>query len=71
MNEQLTAPQAAELLGVDRTTVARLIRQRKLPATKFANRWVIDPAALSRFAQDYEARPGRPTGWSPKKEDRE
>ena len=65
MNQYLTSPQVAELLDVDRTTIARLIRQGKLPAIKMANRWFVEKTKVLEFAETYFGRPGRPKGWSP------
>jgi excisionase family DNA binding protein len=62
----ITSPQAAKILNIDRITVARLIREGKIPATKFADRWLIEKAAVEKFAETYVSRRGRPTGWSPK-----
>ena len=65
----ITSPQAAQILNVDRVTVARLIREGKIPATKFADKWFIQKDVVEKFAETYVSRPGRPTGWSPKRKE--
>ena len=65
----ITSPQAAQILNVDRVTVARLIREGKIPATKFADKWFIEKDVVEKFAKTYVSRAGRPTGWSPKRKE--
>ena len=65
----ITSPQAAKILDVDRVTVARLIREGKIPASKFGNRWFIEKDVVEKFAKTYVSRAGRPTGWSPKRKE--
>ena len=60
--------EAAEILGIDPKSAGYLARQGKIPAIKIANRWLVDRSKLDEFKQTYEARRGRPTGYSPKKE---
>lgn len=54
-------------LGVDETaarlrihpeSVRRLIRQGKLPAIKFGNKWLVERATLDQYASRYDPRPG-------------
>lgn len=43
--DPLTIAQVATIMGVDRTTVLRMIHTKRLPATKLAGRtgsWIID-----------------------------
>ena len=68
-DQYTTSPQAAKILNIDRVTVAKLIREGRLPATKISNMWLIEKSELEKFAQTYEGRPGRPTGWSPKRQE--
>lgn len=48
----------AERLGIHPESVRRLIRQGKLPAIKFGNKWLVDRATLELFASHYDPRPG-------------
>jgi hypothetical protein len=36
----------------------RLIRDGKLPAIKFGNKWLVDKTMLDQFASSYDGRPG-------------
>ena len=45
--------EASKILGVHPETVKRLIREGKLPATKFGNKWLIDKERLFAFAAVY------------------
>ena len=51
--------EASKILKVHPETVKRLIRDGKLPATKFANKWVIERERLQMFASSYNGRLGR------------
>ena len=46
-----------------------MIREGKIPATKFADKWFIEKAVVEKFAETYVSRRGRPTGWSPKRKE--
>ena len=50
--------EVASRLGIHPESVRRLIRQGKLPAIKFGNKWLIDKATLEQFASHYDPRPG-------------
>jgi len=50
--------EVAERLGIHPESVRRLIRQGKLPAIKFGNKWLVDKAILEQFASHYDPRPG-------------
>jgi excisionase family DNA binding protein len=52
--------EAASLLEVHPETVKRLCRREVLPATKFGRSWLIKRIDLLRFAEHYQATPGRP-----------
>ena len=51
--------QASKILNVHPETVKRLIREGKLPATKFGNKWLIERDRLYAFAGGYDRRRGR------------
>ena len=65
----ISSHEAADRLNVHHKTIARLMRRRKLGAVKVANRWLIQEAAVERFAEKYSGKKGRPKGWSPKKKE--
>ena len=48
----------SERLNIHPESVRRLIRQGKLPAIKFGNKWLVEKAALEQFASRYDPRPG-------------
>jgi excisionase family DNA binding protein len=50
--------EVASRLGIHPESVRRLIRQGKLPAIKFGNKWLIDKATLEQYASHYDPRPG-------------
>ena len=45
-------------LNIHAESVRRLIRQGKLPAIKFGNKWLVERAILEQFASRYDPRPG-------------
>jgi len=51
--------EASKILRVHSETVKRLIREGKLPATKFGNKWLIDKERLLVFAAVYNRHRGR------------
>ncbi len=51
--------EASRILGVHPETVKRLIREGKLTATKFGNKWIIERDRLQMFADTYDGRRGR------------
>ena len=51
--------EASKILGVHPETVKRLIREGKLTATKFGNKWIIEADRLRVFANTYGGRRGR------------
>lgn len=62
---ELTTAEAAELLGVDTSTVARLARAGDLPhARRVGTCWLFDERAVRRLRDKRagETRPGRPPG---------
>jgi excisionase family DNA binding protein len=48
----------AQRLNIHPESVRRLIRQGKLPAIKFGNKWLVDRATLEQFSSHYDPRPG-------------
>jgi len=50
--------EASRRLNIHPESVRRLIRKGKLPAYKFANKWLIERDVLEQFAQTYDGRPG-------------
>ena len=51
--------EASKILGVHPETVKRLIREGKLAASKFGNKWIIERNRLQAFANTYDGRRGR------------
>ena len=51
--------EASKILGVHPETVKRLIREGKLTATKFGNKWIMERDRLHAFANTYDRRRGR------------
>ena len=51
--------EASKILDVHPETVKRLIREGKLTATKFGNKWIMDLIQLQVFAGTYDGRCGR------------
>ena len=45
-------------LNIHPESVRRLIRQGKLPAIKFGNKWLVEAAILEQFSSRYDPRPG-------------
>ena len=48
----------SERLSIHPESVRRLIRQGKLPAIKFGNRWLVEKGTLELYASRYDPRPG-------------
>jgi len=51
--------EAGSRLRIHPDSVRRLIRQGKIPAFKFANKWLIRKDELEQIALVYDSRPGR------------
>ena len=51
--------EASKILGVHPETVKRLIREGKLTATKFGNKWIMERDRLQVFANTYGGSRGR------------
>jgi excisionase family DNA binding protein len=50
--------EVSKRLNVHPESVRRLIRQGKLPAIKFGNKWLVEKDILEQFASHYDPRPG-------------
>ena len=50
--------EASKILDVHPETVKRLIREGKLTATKFGNKWIMEKDLLRSFAITYQGRSG-------------
>ncbi|MFK7800629.1 MAG: helix-turn-helix domain-containing protein [Anaerolineae bacterium] len=48
----------SDRLNIHPESVRRLIRQGKLPAIKFGNKWLVEKSTLEQFASRYDPRPG-------------
>ncbi len=51
--------EASKILNVHPETVKRLIREGKLTATKFGNKWIMERDRLQMFANTYNGSRGR------------
>ena len=51
--------EASKILDVHPETVKRLIREGKLTATKFGNKWIMERDRLQMFANTYYRSRGR------------
>ncbi|MDP2857397.1 MAG: helix-turn-helix domain-containing protein [Bacillota bacterium] len=51
--------EVSRILRVHPETVKRLIREGKLPATKFGNKWIMERERVMVFAGTYDGRRGR------------
>ena len=58
LDSYLDAEQVGIRLNIHPESVRRLIRQGKLPAIKFGNKWLVERATLEQYASYYDPRPG-------------
>lgn len=58
LDNYMGVDEVAERLNIHPESVRRLIRQGKLPAIKFGNKWLIERATLEQYASHYDPRPG-------------
>ena len=56
----ISSSEAAKILGIHPFTIQKLLQERKLPAEKIANRWLLRRPDVEEFAKTYEGRIGRP-----------
>jgi excisionase family DNA binding protein len=54
-----TVAEVADRLNIHPESVRRLIRNKKLPARKFGNTWLVERTTLEQFASHYDPRPGK------------
>lgn len=59
MPEYISTQDAADKLGISRSRVLKLIKDKRLPATKLGRDWLIDPDNLALVAV---RKPGYPEG---------
>ena len=50
--------EVSKRLNIHPESVRRLIRQGKIPAVKFGNKWLVDKPTLEQYASRYDPRPG-------------
>jgi excisionase family DNA binding protein len=50
--------EVSKRLKIHPESVRRLMRQGKLPAIKFGNKWLVERTTLEQFASHYDPRPG-------------
>lgn len=58
LEQYVGVEQVSERLRIHPESVRRLIRQGKLPAIKFGNKWLVERATLEQYASHYDPRPG-------------
>lgn len=58
LNNYSDVDQVARRLNIHPESVRRLIRDGKLPAIKFGNKWLVEKSVLEQFASGYDGRPG-------------
>ncbi len=51
--------EAAQVLGIHPQSLRRLIKDGKIPARKFAGKYLIERDKLEMFKSNYDPRPGR------------
>ena len=51
--------EASKILDIHPETVKRLIREGRLTATKFGNKWIMERDRLQVFANIYDGKRGR------------
>lgn len=57
--DYLDLVQAAQVLGIHPQSLRRLIKDQKVPARKFAGKFLIERDKLEMFKANYDPRPGR------------
>lgn len=50
----LTVPEAAKLLGLSRQLGYQMVREGKLPAIRFAGRWVVSKHGIAKMLEEAE-----------------
>jgi excisionase family DNA binding protein len=59
-NAYVSSAEAAQILGIHRYTIQKLLRSGRIPAEKIVNRWLIQRAAAEDYAKTYVPKVGRP-----------
>ncbi len=59
LSRYVTTKQAAEILGVDRTQAARLVKAGKLKGVKLGHDWLVSRDSISKYQQTKSPK-GRP-----------
>ncbi len=59
LEQYMDVQQAGQRLNIHPESVRRLIRQGKIPAIRFSNKWLIQRDVLEQFASRYDPRPGQ------------
>ena len=60
LNTYIPSSEAASMLGIHPMAIQKLLRERKLPAEKIANRWLLRRVDVEEFAKTYVPKVGRP-----------
>jgi excisionase family DNA binding protein len=58
LDQYVGVEEVSQRLHIHPESVRRLIRQGKLPAIKFGNKWLVERATLEQYASHYDPRPG-------------
>ncbi len=58
LDNYMGVDEVAGRLNIHPESVRRLIRQGKLPAIKFGNKWLVERVTLEQYASHYNPRPG-------------
>ena len=48
----LSAEDVSKVMGVTKQTVTRLVREKKIAATRVGNKWVVDSSSLAKYMDD-------------------
>ncbi len=59
INHYMTVNQAAASLGLSHSRILQLIKDGRLPASKFGGNYVLDPADVAEYGRTRRG-PGRP-----------
>ena len=58
-DDYLDLAESARELGIHAQSLRRLIKQKKIPATLFGGKYLIERDKLEMFKSNYDKRPGR------------
>lgn len=59
LDDYLDLAESARRLGIHSQSLRRLIKQKKIPATFFGGKYLIERDKLEMFKSNYDKRPGR------------